>query len=143
MADLIPQEALAYLKNKSLQPAFSCKDVWHEKHAAAFTVAKAMQLDVLADLHTAVVDAMEKGQSIEAGRQGRAGFYGLAASARFPPVFPRRVALFCGMSGSAAAQNSSVISHEWFCFIFSPLLALSEEFASLFRDKLLIILISL
>jgi SPP1 gp7 family putative phage head morphogenesis protein len=65
MADIIPKEALAYLKNKSLKPAFSYKDVWHEEHAAAFTVAKAMQLDVLSDLHTAVVDAMEKGQSFE------------------------------------------------------------------------------
>jgi uncharacterized protein with gpF-like domain len=65
VADLIPKEALAYLKNKKLQPAFSYKDVWHEEHATAFTVAKAMQLDVLSDLYTAVVDAMEKGQSFE------------------------------------------------------------------------------
>ena len=65
MADIVPQEALAYLKNKSLKPAFSYKDVWHEEHATAFTVAKAMQLDVLADLHHAVIDAMEQGQSFE------------------------------------------------------------------------------
>jgi hypothetical protein len=62
---MISREALAYLKNKKLQPGFSYKDVWHEEHATAFTVAKAMQLDVLTDLHTAVVDAMEKGQSFE------------------------------------------------------------------------------
>jgi uncharacterized protein with gpF-like domain len=61
----MPKEALAYLKNKELQPAFSYKDVWHEEHATAFTVAKAMQLDVLSDLHTAVIDAMEKGQSFD------------------------------------------------------------------------------
>jgi hypothetical protein len=65
MADIVPKEALAYLKNKKLQPGFSYKDVWHEEHATAFTVVKAMQLDVLSDLHTAVVDAMEKGQSFE------------------------------------------------------------------------------
>jgi len=65
MADIVPKEALAYLKNKNLKVGFSYKDVWHEEHATAFTVAKAMQLDVLADLHTAVVDAMEKGQSFE------------------------------------------------------------------------------
>jgi uncharacterized protein with gpF-like domain len=65
LADLIPKEALAYLKNKNLNPAFSYKDVWHEEHATAFTVTKALQLDVLADLHSAVVDAMEKGQSFE------------------------------------------------------------------------------
>jgi uncharacterized protein with gpF-like domain len=65
MASIIPQEALAYLKNKNLKAGFSYKDVWHEEHATAFTVAKAMQLDVLSDLHTAVVDAMEKGRSFE------------------------------------------------------------------------------
>jgi hypothetical protein len=65
MADIVPKEALAYLKNKKLHPAFSYKDVWHEEHAAAFTVAKAVQLDVLSDLHIAVVDAMEHGQSFE------------------------------------------------------------------------------
>jgi hypothetical protein len=65
MADIVPKEALTYLKNKNLKPAFSYKDVWHEEHATAFTVAKAMQLDVLSDLHTAVVDAMEQGQSFE------------------------------------------------------------------------------
>ena len=65
MADIVPREALAYLKNKNLKAGFSYKDVWNEEHATAFTVAKAMQLDVLSDLHTAVVDAMEKGQSFE------------------------------------------------------------------------------
>jgi hypothetical protein len=38
MADIIPKEALAYLKNKKLRPGFSYKDVWHEEHATAFTV---------------------------------------------------------------------------------------------------------
>ena len=65
MADIIPKEALAYLKNKNLKVGFSYKDVWHDEHAAAFTVAKAMQLDVLSDLHNAVVGAMEQGQSFD------------------------------------------------------------------------------
>jgi uncharacterized protein with gpF-like domain len=65
MAGIIPQAALDYLKNKNLKVGFSYKDIWNEEHATAFTVAKAMQLDVLSDLLTAVVDAMEKGQSFE------------------------------------------------------------------------------
>ncbi|MDR0403374.1 MAG: hypothetical protein LBH35_07290 [Treponema sp.] len=65
MPDIIPKEAPAYLKNKKLQPSFSYKDVWREEHAAAFTVAKAVQLDVLSDLHSAVIEAVEKGQSFE------------------------------------------------------------------------------
>ena len=39
--------------------------MWREEHAAAFTVAKAMQLDVLSDMHNAVAKAVEKGQSFE------------------------------------------------------------------------------
>jgi hypothetical protein len=51
--------------NKKLTPAFSYKDVWHEEHATGFTVAKAMQLDVLSDLHNSVTAAIESGQSFE------------------------------------------------------------------------------
>ncbi|MDR1300928.1 MAG: hypothetical protein LBK43_00450 [Treponema sp.] len=65
MSNLIPKQALEYLKHKTLKVGFSYKDVWQEEHAIAFTVAKAMQLDILADIHNAVTEAMEKGQSFE------------------------------------------------------------------------------
>jgi uncharacterized protein with gpF-like domain len=65
MADFIPKAALDYIKNKKLKVGFSYKGVWHEEHAAAFTVAKAMQIDVLSDLHNAVIQAVEKGQSFD------------------------------------------------------------------------------
>jgi hypothetical protein len=68
MADakrLVPKEALDYLKRKKLRPAFSYKDVWNEEHAAAFTVAKAMQLDVLSDIKKAVEKAVEDGTTFE------------------------------------------------------------------------------
>jgi hypothetical protein len=63
MPEFIPKEAVAYIKNKSLLPGFSYKDVWNEEHAKSFTVAKAMQLDVLSDLRNAVTAAIESGQS--------------------------------------------------------------------------------
>jgi hypothetical protein len=65
MTDFIPKTAMDFIKNKKLQPGFSYKDVWNEEHAACFTVAKAMQLDVLSDFHAAVTKAVEKGQSFE------------------------------------------------------------------------------
>ena len=66
MADkLIPKQALDYIKNKKLHPAFSYKDVWNEEHATAFTVAKAMQLDVLSDIKGAVEKAIENGTTFE------------------------------------------------------------------------------
>lgn len=70
MADrLIPRRALDYIKNKSLRPAFSYRDVWNEEHATAFTVAKAMQLDVLSDLKNAVEKGIEGGTTFEQFKQ--------------------------------------------------------------------------
>lgn len=63
--NFIPKEALDYIKNKNLKVGFSYKDVWNEEHATAFTVAKAMQIDVLSDLKKAVEKAIEDGQSFE------------------------------------------------------------------------------
>jgi len=65
MPDIIPKVATDYIKNKNLKVGFSYKDVWHEEHATAFTVAKAMQIDVLSDMHNAVIQAVENGQSFE------------------------------------------------------------------------------
>lgn len=62
---LIPKQALDYLKKKKLHPAFSYKDVWNEEHATAFTVAKAMQLDILSDIKNALENAMENGTTFE------------------------------------------------------------------------------
>lgn len=62
---LIPKQALDYIKQKKLHPAFSYKDVWNEEHATAFTVAKAMQLDVLSDIKTAIEKAIENGTTFE------------------------------------------------------------------------------
>ncbi|MDR1286785.1 MAG: phage head morphogenesis protein [Treponema sp.] len=68
-APLIPKEALAYIKNKKLSPAFSYKDVWNEEHATMFTVAKAMQIDVLSDIKSAAEAAVENGETLESFRK--------------------------------------------------------------------------
>jgi len=60
---MIPKEALDYLKRKALKPAFSYRDVWNEEHASAFTVAKAMQSDVLQDMKDAVEAAIAEGKT--------------------------------------------------------------------------------
>jgi hypothetical protein len=69
---LIPKEALAYIKNKILHPGFSYKDVWNEEHAAMFTVAKAMQIDVLSDIKSAVEKAVENGETLDSFRKNLA-----------------------------------------------------------------------
>ncbi len=58
-------EVMAYLKNKGWKPAFSYKDVWGEEHAFAFTVAKAMELDVLTSIREALEKALEEGIPFE------------------------------------------------------------------------------
>jgi uncharacterized protein with gpF-like domain len=54
-------EVMAYLRHKGWAPAFSYKDVWGEEHAFAFTVAKAMEMDVLTTIREALEKALEDG----------------------------------------------------------------------------------
>lgn len=63
--EIIPDAALNYIKDKKLKVGFSYKDVWNEEHATAFTVAKAMQIDVLSDIKGAVETAIKDGHSFE------------------------------------------------------------------------------
>lgn len=58
-----PKEAIDYFRAKDLRVGFSYEDVWGAEHAAAFTVAKAMQLDVLDDIREAVDDALANGKT--------------------------------------------------------------------------------
>ncbi|MGR6871229.1 phage head morphogenesis protein [Pseudomonas sp. HK3] len=63
MHDLIPKEALAWFSDKSLQVGFDHNDVWQQEHSRAFTVAKAMQVDVLSDIRDAVQGALKEGKT--------------------------------------------------------------------------------
>lgn len=51
------------LRKKNLKPAFSWLDVWKAEHHFSFTVAKAMELDILRGIHDAVAEAMEGGET--------------------------------------------------------------------------------
>lgn len=54
-------QAVQHLKDKSLLPAFSYDDVLAYEHAIAFTVAKMMNADLLADTQQALTQALENG----------------------------------------------------------------------------------
>lgn len=77
-----PQEALDYLGDKHLRPAFDFRDVSAQEHAAAFTVAKAMELDLLADIREAVRKALDEGRTFAQFRKDlepelrKAGWWG-------------------------------------------------------------------
>lgn len=59
--NLPPEEAIAWFRRKDYRLAFDWRDVWQEEHRRAFTVAKAIQLGILADLREAVDQAIEEG----------------------------------------------------------------------------------
>lgn len=61
---LAPEEAIRWFRQKGLAPRFDWRDLYAAQHAKAFTVAKATQLDVLADLYQGVSDAIAKGHSL-------------------------------------------------------------------------------
>lgn len=61
IASLAPAEAIAFFRKKGLATSYNWKDVWQEEHAIAFTVAKAMRIDILEDIREAVDGALAKG----------------------------------------------------------------------------------
>ncbi len=54
-------EALAFFRNKGWLQGFDYRDVWRAEHTVAFTVAKAMELDVLAAIRHEVDKALSEG----------------------------------------------------------------------------------
>ncbi|WP_165664387.1 phage minor head protein [Metapseudomonas otitidis] len=57
----VPREALDYLRAKGYEVGFDYRDVWQEEHAIAWTVAKAMRLDILEAIRAAVDEAIQEG----------------------------------------------------------------------------------
>lgn len=61
---LKPLETLRFFRAKGVTFGFAWQDVWQEEHARAFTVAKAMQRDLLEDIRAAVDKAIDEGQTL-------------------------------------------------------------------------------
>lgn len=59
----VPKDALDWFRAKGYRVGFDYRDVWQEEHAAAFTVAKAMRLDILEGIRAAMDKALAEGQS--------------------------------------------------------------------------------
>lgn len=60
-SSLLDRAAFEHLQNKTLLPSFSHYDVWLYEHSVGFTVAKMMDMDLLAETKSAVVSALENG----------------------------------------------------------------------------------
>lgn len=59
----VPKEAVDYFRSKGWKPSFDYRDVWKEEHAIAFTVAKAMNQDVLESIRGAMDRAIAEGRT--------------------------------------------------------------------------------
>lgn len=66
---LPPEEAIAFFRQKGYKIGFDWRDVWQQEHQAAFTVAKAMQLDILRDIRAGVDAALADGTAFADFRQ--------------------------------------------------------------------------
>lgn len=60
-----PPEVSDFFRNKNLRPSFSWLDVLPEEHAVSFTVAKAMQVDVLQTIRDELQKAIDDGVPFE------------------------------------------------------------------------------
>jgi len=59
----VPRDALDYFRDKDLRVGFDYRDVWGQEHAHAFTVAKAMKLDILDDIRAGLDEALAEGKT--------------------------------------------------------------------------------
>lgn len=62
-------EVTRFFDQKALKPAFHYRDVLPEEHAIAFTVAKAVKTEILADIRAAVSKAIKTGETLDQFRK--------------------------------------------------------------------------
>jgi hypothetical protein len=62
---LPPEEAIAYFRAKGYKIGFDYRDVWQQEHQTAFTVAKAMEQDLLVDIRKQVDAAIKDGTTLD------------------------------------------------------------------------------
>lgn len=61
---LEPEKAIAYLKSKGYAITWNWQEMLDQAHDQAFTVAKAMRLDLLSDIRAALETALQDGQTL-------------------------------------------------------------------------------
>lgn len=59
-----PADAIRHLESKGMRITFNWQEMLDHAHARAFTVAKAMRMDILQDIRRGLTDALENGQTL-------------------------------------------------------------------------------
>ncbi len=62
---LPPEEAIRYFRAKGLETSYAWQDLWKHDHARAFTVAKAMDREVLQTIREGIDQAIAEGKTLE------------------------------------------------------------------------------
>ena len=61
-----PAAAIAFFERKGFKISWDWQEVWRHAHSQSFTVAKVTRLDVLTDIHHALLDDLKNGGSFSA-----------------------------------------------------------------------------
>ena len=83
----VPTEAVDYLRRKKVRQGYHYDEVWREEHWNSFTVAKAMEDDLLSDIQGSIAGAIEEGVPFEKWREemterlGKRGWWGYQVEA--------------------------------------------------------------
>lgn len=60
-----PEEAVRLIESKTNRPSYSWREVWKDAHQRSFTVAKAMESDILDDIRAMVEKAVKSGITLK------------------------------------------------------------------------------